>query len=263
MTDYNEEQSMEVEALESIFLEDFEKVSDEPIKVRLKLEPFSGEEDINHVGIYASFSFPEKYPDVVPEIEIEAIKGLKQAQLEEVQKVLAEEALNNLEMPMVYTLAEVAKEWLEKNNKEEVEDSMYAKMMAEQEAKKEREEAERAKAEAAEKLEADKNQTEAKKYGHPVTVELFEEWKAKFIAETEDKSKNLLEGKTTGRQYFQDLKSKKNKDLESAEAALVQGDWEADENAGLDVQEELFVEDDYSDLEDLDDLDDLDDSEED
>uniref|UniRef100_A0A7S3LQI9 RWD domain-containing protein n=1 Tax=Aplanochytrium stocchinoi TaxID=215587 RepID=A0A7S3LQI9_9STRA len=258
MTDYKEEQSMELEALESIFLEDYELISVDPIGVSLRLEPFPGEEDKNYVGIKACFTFPETYPDVEPDISVESIKGLNDNQIVELVQLLKDEAQNNLEMPMVYTLAEVAKEWLEKNNKEEVEDSMYSKMIAKQEAIKEKEEEERAKAEAAKKKEIEEKQTDVKKYGHPCTVEGFNEWKEKFLAETTEEKEQVDENKVTGREFFANLKSSTRKELENAEAALVSGDWGTTGDADAGVQEDLFLEGDDPDLDQFDDFDELD-----
>ena len=82
---------MEIEALESIYTEDYEKLGDAPLKVGIRLVPFPGEEEKNHVAVKAIFSLPPTYPDVIPDVTFEVAKGLKPEQIEALSSKIAEE----------------------------------------------------------------------------------------------------------------------------------------------------------------------------
>ena len=82
-----EEQAMEVEALESIYMDDFKKVGDAPLKMEIHLTP--GEEE-NHVAIFLDVVAPPEYPEVQPEITVRVDKGLAPKHVEEISKLLAE-----------------------------------------------------------------------------------------------------------------------------------------------------------------------------
>lgn len=135
LLDYKEEQDLELEALESIYTSDYAQLSSDPVKLSLEMVPCPGESEENYVSVKAIFSLPETYPEVVPIVEFENVKGLKEEQLTVLQSKVEEEAENNVGMPMVYTLAEVVREWLQQNNVEEkTDESMYADMIARQDA---------------------------------------------------------------------------------------------------------------------------------
>ena len=101
MTDYAEEQSMEVEALEAIYGEDF--VSEGEGRGRVELVPIPGEgEDVNHVSLTLRFTFPETYPDVAPALDLSSAKGLKEDALASLRGKLLEETEESLGMPMIF-----------------------------------------------------------------------------------------------------------------------------------------------------------------
>jgi hypothetical protein len=75
MTDHSEEQEMEQEALEAIFGEDCTIVS--PTVWMIKLQPSPGEpEDVNFVECNLTASIPPTYPDIVPSLSIQLVRGL-------------------------------------------------------------------------------------------------------------------------------------------------------------------------------------------
>merc|ERR1719286_6888 len=107
-------------------------------------------------------SFPDTYPDVAPEIDIEDSDGIDDDILEEYKSSLLTVAEENLGMAMVFTIVSAGIEWLgEKNDqlKREAEEEK-------QRIKEEEEEEERKKLE-----------------GTKVTIESFLAWKAEFDAE--------------------------------------------------------------------------------
>jgi hypothetical protein len=95
--DYKAEQADEMEALESIYMENFEVVEENPLaKIRLLLEPEKDySEEAESEKVFVSFNllctFPDTYPDVVPEIAIEPLKGIDDQQEREILQLLSTE----------------------------------------------------------------------------------------------------------------------------------------------------------------------------
>ena len=256
MTDYEEEQSMELEALEAIYGDDYvPSSSGSGREGAVQLVPLPGEgEEENHVALTLSFLFPETYPDVVPEITLESQRGLKEDALNELRAKLKGEAEESVGMPMIFNLAESAKEWLmERNIKSEDSMSMHEQMVERQRKAKEKELAEQKKKEdeaAAARSGADKGGSggNAAVMGTPVTRETFEAWKKAFDAEMLEKYPERRPentGKPTGRELFE-----KNMANEDARDAAKEANVDA---LVAEVQEaSLFLEGDDSDDEDLD-----------
>ena len=109
-----EEQRDEVEALESIYMEDFVKLSDEPpLKYAIGLVPNPGEEDgENHVRVTLECTIPAAYPNVGPEMSVSVDKGLSAKQADELLALANAQAEENVGMPMMFTVGEALKEWL-------------------------------------------------------------------------------------------------------------------------------------------------------
>ena len=142
MGDHCEEQEMEAEALTAIFDDCLEVVSDsQPFQWAITLYPeqHSSDDQENHVGIKVLATIPLDYPESLPNIEIELLKGLVQEHREELLKLATEEAESNLGLPSIFAICERLREWLAENNVKGMDDvSMYAQMMRrEQKAEKE------------------------------------------------------------------------------------------------------------------------------
>ncbi|CAE7649378.1 unnamed protein product, partial [Symbiodinium microadriaticum] len=231
---------------------------------------------------------PEAYPMVAPEIEIEIKKGLGSKNKEELLELLTACANDNLEMPSIYTIVEAAREWLVDNNVEGQDGSMYAEMMRRMqqkdvEKKKQREKAAVISAADSEKVGSaldpeEEERIRKRQAGHPVTMEVFMEWKVRF--EQEMRELRMSQGgaasvdrddKPTGKQLFLSNRA----GLE--EALIAAGEQETGaqlaaamtaatrlatggEEGEVSVSEDLFL-DDVDDDEDLNDL--LDDEDED
>jgi len=282
MSDHLEEQEMEAEALTAIFDSAFEIISDTPpFKWSVKLLPIDcggdeeEEEKVNHVAVKLMATIPELYPDEKADLDIEIIKGLAEPQRQTILEIANNEAESNLGMAAIFTICEAVREWLSENNEKGQEDeSMYAQMM------RKAKEAEKAKAQAEQKFEAQKTKdemTEAeleefrvrklREEGTPCTAENFQIWLEKFQAEMEQKAleeKKALERESSSSKKKDKGSKNKDDDMEnrltgfehfSGKAGVLNmDDIEAavDKIAGdnLDVNEELFEDDD-----DLDDLD--------
>jgi hypothetical protein len=239
-----QEQSDEIEALQSIFITEFEEV-DLPREYKLNLTPTPDEE--NHVSLTFHVTYPAEYPEVPLTYTLENIVGIDDdAQLHELVRAALEE---NAGMPMAYPAAEALQTWLQENNHPPVSmhEQMQARMKAENPEEDEDEE------EAEEKEEEEWRGLEMKPLcpaDQRLTPETFAAWKVKFDQEMIAAGILKREAKTkrSGRQIF--VAGETAADTAAAE--------EAAENEAVSedivVDEALFDGDD-----DLDDLDEIED----
>jgi hypothetical protein len=107
---------MEAEALESIFVGDFEQVSTSPYHWRVKLQPFPAEDEENHVIASLEAKIPPNYPLEIPELTITSLKGLTSEQLQILSELAKKSSEDNVGMAMIYTICEEIKEWLVAHN---------------------------------------------------------------------------------------------------------------------------------------------------
>ena len=242
----------EIEALQAIYPDEFEMI-EEPSKYRIKLlpNPADGDEN-NHVGIYLVCEIPSDYPEIVPTISIEVIKGLGASHEEEIMAVGAQKLEENLGMPSIFATAEAIREWLVENNVEGQDGSMYAEMMRKQSQKdvdEKRKEKKAAIARAADKenevVEVDPVELEIirkRQAGTPVTLEVFMKWRENFEAEKRagEVEKVVMEKKPTGKELF--LTNKAGMEEAILAAAAAEG---SRGGGGVDVEvdQELFADD--------------------
>ncbi|XP_066972331.1 RWD domain-containing protein 1 [Macrobrachium rosenbergii] len=233
MTDYKEEQTNEIEALESIYPDEFEILETDPhhkFKISVKSEgsePYA-ELHVDPAEITLLFEYTSTYPDEPPVMEVLPVENIEDEELEGLRTDLLSQCEENLGMVMVFTLVSYSLEWLT-NHMESI-------------ARSAKEELERKKLE--------QEEAERKKFeGTRVSVETFLAWKAKFDAEMaalrcddKDDEKNK---KLTGRELFMRDKTLNESDL----SFLGEGESE------VTVDESLFQDLDDLDLEDDDDID--------
>ncbi|KAL1525264.1 hypothetical protein AB1Y20_020129 [Prymnesium parvum] len=197
--EHAEEQAMELEALEAIYMEDFTRVEGaDPPAFTLKLVPVTGAgDDVNHVCVSLSVAYTPKYPEAPPELKVFAVKGLDEAQLAELQDLVVgaskSEALAGT--AMVYAIVEQAQEWLAQHNHPDRD--LHAEMLARLEDTGNRAEVEeptteeqrqslRDRVKAARKepvaegdWRGDPQELAVSETQTPVTVETFSAWRAK------------------------------------------------------------------------------------
>mmetsp|Transcript_13950 Transcript_13950/g.38347 ORF Transcript_13950/g.38347 Transcript_13950/m.38347 type:complete len:297 (-) Transcript_13950:91-981(-) len=291
MADHCEEQEMEAEALTAIFDECLEVIqSAQPFRWAVTLYPEQhvdddDAEDPNHVGIKLTATIPLTYPEALPELEIEILKGLVSEHQDTLLQLANEEAEANLGLPSIFAISERLREWLIENNVKGLDDtSMFAQM------KRRELESEKATQKASQQFESQKHveqMTEAeaeelavrkrRAEGTPVNRDTFEIWKAKFEKEMEEqwqrdkenasensnkkasKKEKVVDksGRVSGFLQFNGKAGTLN--LEAIEAAADDAQVDEDEEENLEnVDEGLFDVDD----DDLDDLDFDDDDEE-
>lgn len=229
MTDYKQEQIDEIEAIESIYSEEIDIISENPHRFTIPVKTAEYDDEENDEGMMTllKFTFPDTYPDVIPEIEVEECDGIDDDVLEEYKEALNNAAEENLGMAMVFTIVSAGIEWLGDKNeqlkREAEEERQRIKELEEEEERK--------------KLE-----------GTKVTIESFLAWKADFDAEMAVMRKEKEAAK-------KDKNKKSGRELFMTDKNLVESDIKFLAEAGdeaVTVDESLF--------QDLDDLD-LDDEE--
>eukprot|EP00795_Rhopilema_esculentum_P017498 gene17498-9116_t len=212
---YKEEQTGEIEALNSIYAEEIE--SDEPhcfiIPVKCTEEIDQNEE--LSVEACVQFTFTECYPDEIPSMEVSRSSNMTEKDEQELITVLEEEAKNNTGMAMTFTLVSIIEEHLTKIIER---------------IKLEKEEVKR-------KIELEIQKEEEKKYhGTQVTVESFTKWRIQFESELNEKLGKKKEEtepkKLTGRQLFQTDSSLQFSDIQFYNEGA----------GGVQVDESLFQE---------------------
>ncbi|CAM4642116.1 unnamed protein product [Leuciscus chuanchicus] len=121
MNDYSLQQENELEALSSIYGEDFTDIRAEgPWKVRrppevfLKLRPKGL--GTRFVSVDLQVKCPETYPDVPPELELKNAKGLSLDKLEELKAELNKLARARCGEVMIYELADLVQGFLTEHN---------------------------------------------------------------------------------------------------------------------------------------------------
>lgn len=124
MANYAEEQELEIEAIESLFPEEYKP--DGPTKFQLELTPG---EDENHVCAPLMIEYPSNYPDEKPIVKLnnDIPTGLNDKKQAALLRVIDETIEQNVGMAMIYTLAEAVQEFLRDNNVCEV--SMHDMML--------------------------------------------------------------------------------------------------------------------------------------
>ena len=138
MSDQQEEQEMEAEALAAIFDTAFEiRSSEQPFVWAVKLVPVDcggdadEEEAANHVMVKLVANIPLEYPETsLPQLDLEIIKGLSQDNKNELLQLANTEAGANAGMPAIFAVCEAVRAWLADNNVKGLDDaSMHAQMM--------------------------------------------------------------------------------------------------------------------------------------
>ncbi|XP_004297614.1 PREDICTED: RWD domain-containing protein 1 [Fragaria vesca subsp. vesca] len=198
MTDYEQEQEMEIEALEAILMDDFKEIHSGESGLnatkkcfQITLSPLDDEADeltTAPVQLGLIFSHMEKYPDEPPLLNVRSIRGIHGEHIRILREKLQQEAYENLGMAMIYTLVTSAKEWLSEQYGQDtsIEDAIAAEEAAKDDI--------------------------IVPHGEPVTYETFLAWREMFEAELALERAKLMpesalsapkEKRLTGRQWFE------------------------------------------------------------
>ncbi|XP_023547868.1 RWD domain-containing protein 1-like isoform X2 [Cucurbita pepo subsp. pepo] len=187
MTDYAQEQEMEIDALEAILRDEFKGTR----SLFSTCSTFGAwrmrqmNQQLCQLGLI--FSHTEKYPDEPPLLNVKSIRGIPVEDLKILREKLQQEASENLGMAMVYTLVTSSKEWLSERFGQE---SSLEIAEAEERAKEDI----------------------IVPHGEPVTLDTFLAWRERFEAEMALERAKIMpesaltapkEKKLTGRQWFE------------------------------------------------------------
>ncbi|GAA5975545.1 hypothetical protein JCM5350_002643 [Sporobolomyces pararoseus] len=160
MEDFSELQDGELEVLQSIFMDDFEKVASKTAwkavtavhEFRICVRPV--EEDLkDKVKVWVRFKLPQKYPKVPPTMTLEDSQGLASMHLSELSTTLNQSATSLVGMEMIYELCTKAATFITDRHL----DSARGKQASFQDQRRKREE-EQAKAAQEAKLKAKEQQ---------------------------------------------------------------------------------------------------------
>jgi hypothetical protein len=122
--DYEGEQAMELEALESILMDDMEEYdgttpsgwgdAKEIYKVRIRpLDDTGDDDDGMQPAMELLFAHTPSYPDAAPLFKLRSVRGLSDAEIASANALLQEQVEANLGMAMIYTLVSAAQEWFQ------------------------------------------------------------------------------------------------------------------------------------------------------
>eukprot|EP00026_Physarum_polycephalum_P000981 Phypoly_transcript_00982.p1 GENE.Phypoly_transcript_00982~~Phypoly_transcript_00982.p1 ORF type:complete len:1261 (+),score=184.22 Phypoly_transcript_00982:51-3785(+) len=133
-----EEQKEEIEALKSIFQDDFEELyaGQDAYKFAITLDA-SGDKKTSFAAIKLEISFGPFYPKVPPTINVAKLKGISDANLQQLQTLLTKESHELAGNVMVFILCDKAKEFLV-DHSAKPQTSFYEEMIKNKEALKEK-----------------------------------------------------------------------------------------------------------------------------
>ncbi|KAL7100056.1 hypothetical protein ABFS83_09G109000 [Erythranthe nasuta] len=235
MTDYKQEQDMEIEALEAILMDEFKEIHSSESGINtsnrcfmITISPEDDDaDDSNNLPVLLGliFSHTENYPDEPPLINVTSLKGIQTSDLKILKEKLEQEATENLGMAMMYTLVATAKEWLSEKFSQDDGD------------------------EDAEEDKAAKDEIIIP-HGEPVTVDTFLAWRERFEAELALERAKLMpdsalsatkEKKLTGRQWFESGRA-------SSKSAALVAEGSDEEVEDIDFDDDEDFEDDEEDM---------------
>eukprot|EP01114_Cavostelium_apophysatum_P023211 TRINITY_DN8676_c0_g1_i1.p1 TRINITY_DN8676_c0_g1~~TRINITY_DN8676_c0_g1_i1.p1 ORF type:complete len:229 (+),score=59.20 TRINITY_DN8676_c0_g1_i1:114-800(+) len=203
-----EEQNLEIEALQAIYGDDFQELDKDPLKFQIALVPNPGESEGNHVGVTLEVTFPSKYPNVLPEWSLIDVFGITDEQQNFLESKIRAQAEESIGAPMVFNLAQICKEWLDENNIDTMELEKIRLRKIEEERERKRLE------------------------GTRVTKETFAAWADKFYAPKIAEEKKLeaeRRKKMTGRALFE-----KYSELVMSDAKFAEQEGEGGEAVSID-----------------------------
>ncbi|WMV22408.1 hypothetical protein MTR67_015793 [Solanum verrucosum] len=253
MTDYVQEQEMEIEALEAILMDEFKEIhsSESGLNTsnrcfQITISPQEEDEEftqssgfaiftvissaalfftyVSSIRLALIFSHTEKYPDEPPLLNVSSLKGIHSGDLKILKEKLEQEAVENLGMAMIYTLVSSAKDWLSERFAQETDEGVE-----DDEAKKEE---------------------VIVPHGEAVTVETFLAWRERFEAELALERAKLMpdaalsvskEKKLTGRQWFESGRA-------SGKAATATAEESDEDVDDIDFDDDDFEDDEEEDM---------------
>ena len=205
MTDYAAEQAEELEALSAILMDEFGPLEG-PLPqgwlagtraYRVLVTPTSGADAGEAASAHAKqldvvFAHTPTYPDEPPLLKPRSVRGLSDAELAEVARVIDEQVEANVGMAMIFSVVSAAQEWLRALVEGEGgggggdgNSGNASSFSAAQDSGRELTMEEIALAEERAREEEENRAAAARALGTPVTAETFAAWRKRFDAERE------------------------------------------------------------------------------
>jgi len=249
--DYENQQKDEMEALQSIFMDEFILLNESPLTYELIiLADMQSTEEENAIKARVRIEYPAAYPNELPSITVHVEHPLTIRDLEKLTQISDETCKYSIGMPMIYEVTEKMKDYL---------------ISRKDQAKTEEIEEEKLKAEL-KKAETENKYKKSFKIDHeittftPVTLENYKKWRESFdkqIEEEAQKAKSMTDKKTataaddmvkrqTGRQIFEQRRIQKKKT----------GDQKEEDKDGKEEDEVFYYDEEaYEDLGDVENVD--------
>ncbi len=210
-----EEQTMEIEALESIYANDLQLLKNESAHPRswnssqaptpltkpvYLITVYPQREDDGgsagpsakdfEFGIELYFAHSTAYPEANPFVHVSSVRGLSAAQVAECAQVVSSAVEENAGMAMIFSLVTAVQDWVNGLN-EAAAAEVRANDPREQEQQRRMEEEDRI--------------LKLRKHGHEVTADSFLAWREQFLAETagrETAEEKVESARLTGKAWF-------------------------------------------------------------
>ncbi|CAI2377350.1 unnamed protein product [Moneuplotes crassus] len=247
-----EEQFLEIEALESIFVDEFELINEQPVTYEIIINADRNEEEDNYIVVKLKVEYPEDYPNVMPKFQFKNLSPvhLNIADFNKCHTMFKDMAEEMLGEQMIFELIENVREFLISKNDVFVEAKL--KEIEEQKIKEEN---------MGKKFIAEK-----KLDYEPVNKDSFSKWLATFTKERDalkaeemkSRSKEQLErdSRKSGKAYFLEKQviAGSGINFEDEEDMDVQEEIEEEKDEAEDEDMEKYFDDDVFDDEDIDDV---------
>lgn len=168
-----------------------------------------GEEGENHVAVRLEVEYTTTYPDTLPELRVKEERGLLPEQMKELEKVMWEEANENVGMPAVFSVVTAIREWLIGRNVRQLTSHEKAVL---NKKKGQTDDVEENKQEEKEShVNARYDDDLVIRHGKPFTTEWFKIWEHEFTTHVLEQERQILNAssshdkcKVTGKEYFEE-----------------------------------------------------------
>jgi len=188
-----EEQMLEIEALQSIYMEDLLELAESSHPHQWNASPSAaslsrddkpvymiqvypqreddgdGDPSSHEFGIELYFAHARGYPERAPFAHVSSVRGLSVSQVAQCADAVSAAVEENAGMPMIFSLVTSVQEWLN-SLAEEQQSEAKANDPMEQERQR--------------RLEEEERIQKLRKHGHDVTVDSFLAWREQFLVES-------------------------------------------------------------------------------
>ena len=188
-----EEQMLEIEALQSIYMEDLQELAESSHPHQWNASPSAaslsrddkpvymiqvypqreddgdGDPSSHEFGIELYFAHARGYPERAPFAHVSSVRGLSVSQVAQCADAVSAAVEENAGMPMIFSLVTAVQEWVNS-----LADEQQSEAKANDPMEQERQR----------RLEEEERIQKLRKHGHDVTVDSFLAWREQFLVES-------------------------------------------------------------------------------